>query len=73
MSRGKVYTLYVMLAFAFSCFFATSLINPNNAGTQKLDCIYRMILKSDYGRKNFKVLPICTQHCYGRYYYYVIQ
>ena len=41
----------------------------NNTRAQMLDSIYHMTntLKSDFWRKNFIILSLCTQRCYGRH------
>ena len=40
----------------------------NNTRARMLDSIYHMsnTLKSDFWRKNFIILSLCTQGCYGR-------
>ena len=41
----------------------------NNTRARMLDSIYHMsnTLKSDFWRKNVRILSFCTQRCYGRH------
>ena len=41
----------------------------NNTRARMLDSIYHMThtLKSHFWRKNFIILPLCAQPCYGRH------
>ena len=41
----------------------------NNTRARMLDSIYHMTntLKSHFWRKNFIILPLCTQRCYRRH------
>ena len=41
----------------------------NNSRARMLDSIYHMTntLKSDFWRKNVRILSLCMQRCYGRH------
>ena len=55
---------------AFYLFF-TSLIKFNNTRARMLDFFLsydiKITLKSHFWRKNFIILSLCTQRCYGRH------